>query len=933
MLVIMLRKIRNKKWMNLSLLLGCILLVATAVSFPLYEAAAYDRMLRDEFEHYKAIEGKWPAEFDLMISSKKEKGGKTIKKIEELIPNLYSDIGLTEHDTIKYYTLVRAEVASELMRNDAAELNARLGTKTDLASHINILDGSMYSDSGINADGAIEVVVSEQCLSSQGYLLGETFKYKALRDPDGNPLRFCICGVYEPVRGDDFYWNEKDGEFDDMGLMAPALFDSLFTGENAGRYNLLCYYTARFEYEDLGYRDVDGLIEKTEYYVNESPYRTVIDEPGYFAVLADYKAKQARINATLAILQFPVLIMLAAFLLMISSQMYEMERNEISVIKSRGSSGFQIFMLYLYQALTLVITGALFGIPLGMLFASLLGSTRNFLVFDLSEAMSISFNSSAAIYAGGAMFAALLCLTLPAIKHSRVSIVGLKQQRVARKKPLWERLYLDFIIMAVAFYAYYSFSKSSSEMAESVLNRKALDPLLYLSSSLMIIGLGLLFLRLQPLFLKVIYWIGKRFWHPAPYIAFMENIKNGRKQQLIMLFLLMTVSLGMYHSTVARTIVENAVRNTDYADGCDLLFREVWQETVDTNGARTGIYVEPDVTKYMDAPFAESFTRVYNLTDVEADAGKAGKLPVNLMGIHTKEYGSLTWVDTELNGQQYYKLLNELAVVEDGLLVSANFRDKQGLKTGDSITCKNANGKSFSGVILDFFDYWPGYASRVNVQQADGSIAVEDSYLVVTHFSLLKEKLGDEPYEIMVKMKPDAKESDVNAWLTDNKVRLTRYVNRNIDLENAQTDPLLQGTNGVLTMGFVVTLILCAVGYLIYWIMSLKERELVFGVLRASGMHTAELFFMLFLEQLFCGVLSIVAGLGIGKLTSELFVPILQQVYASSIQLLPMVLITRAEDLWRLVAVIAAVLIACLAVLSVLLLKMNVAKALKLGEE
>ena len=96
MLVIMLRKIRNKKWMNLSLLLGCILLVATAVSFPLYEAAAYDRMLRDEFEHYKASEGQWPAEFDLMISSKKEKGGKTIKKIEDLIPNLYSDIGLTE---------------------------------------------------------------------------------------------------------------------------------------------------------------------------------------------------------------------------------------------------------------------------------------------------------------------------------------------------------------------------------------------------------------------------------------------------------------------------------------------------------------------------------------------------------------------------------------------------------------------------------------------------------------------------------------------------------------------------------------------------------------------------------------------------------------------------------------------------------------------
>ena len=76
MLVIMLRKIRNKKWMNLSLLLGCILLVATAVSFPLYEGAAYDRMLQDEFEHFRASGGSWPAEFNITISSKKEKGGK-----------------------------------------------------------------------------------------------------------------------------------------------------------------------------------------------------------------------------------------------------------------------------------------------------------------------------------------------------------------------------------------------------------------------------------------------------------------------------------------------------------------------------------------------------------------------------------------------------------------------------------------------------------------------------------------------------------------------------------------------------------------------------------------------------------------------------------------------------------------------------------------
>ena len=115
--------------------------------------------------------------------------------------------------------------------------------------------------------------------------------------------------------------------------------------------------------------------------------------------------------------------------------------------------------------------------------------------------------------------------------------------------------------------------------------------------------------------------------------------------------------------------------------------------------------------------------------------------------------------------------------------------------------------------------------------------------------------------------------------------------------------------------------------------MALKERELVFGVLRASGFHKKELFHMLINEQIFCGLFSILAGFGIGKLTSFLFVPILQKAYATTDQILPMTLITNQWDLIRLIAVIVTMMTACLAFLTVMLFRMNVAKALKLGEE
>ena len=90
---------------------------------------------------------------------------------------------------------------------------------------------------------------------------------------------------------------------------------------------------------------------------------------------------------------------------------------------------------------------------------------------------------------------------------------------------------------------------------------------------------------------------------------------------------------------------------------------------------------------------------------------------------------------------------------------------------------------------------------------------------------------------------------------------------------------------------------------------------------------------MLMNEQMFSGALSILAGVGIGKLTSDLFVPMLQTAYQASNQVVPMQLITNPDDMVRLFGVIIAMMAVCICVLIGLVFKLNVAKALKLGEE
>lgn len=208
-----------------------------------------------------------------------------------------------------------------------------------------------------------------------------------------------------------------------------------------------------------------------------------------------------------------------------------------------------------------------------------------------------------------------------------------------------------------------------------------------------------------------------------------------------------------------------------------------------------------------------------------------------------------------------------------------------------------------------------------------------NNLLVVANYASLGQKFGVTPYQVWIRVKDGYDTDFFYDWIEENDVPVKYYVDRSKQLSKVMEDPLLQGTNGVLTMSFLVTILLCAAGYLIYWVMSIRQREMMFGVLRACGMHKGEIFRMLIMEQFFSGFLSIAAGFGIGKAASNLFTEMFETAYAAADQTLPIKLVTSAGDLVQLYGVTGIVMIVCLVILTAIVFKMNIAKALKLGEE
>jgi putative ABC transport system permease protein len=144
---------------------------------------------------------------------------------------------------------------------------------------------------------------------------------------------------------------------------------------------------------------------------------------------------------------------------------------------------------------------------------------------------------------------------------------------------------------------------------------------------------------------------------------------------------------------------------------------------------------------------------------------------------------------------------------------------------------------------------------------------------------------------------------------------------------------MLQGTNGALTLGFLVTLGISIIGFLIYWIISIQERLLQFGVLRAIGMSKPKVVVMLVCEHALVSGIPILLGIAIGGITSRLFVPLLQVVYSAAQQVPPFRVVASAGDYGKIYGVVAFMLATGLAVLAGIASRIQIHQAVKLGEE
>ena len=144
---------------------------------------------------------------------------------------------------------------------------------------------------------------------------------------------------------------------------------------------------------------------------------------------------------------------------------------------------------------------------------------------------------------------------------------------------MWQRWFLDVLLLAIAAYGWYLFNERQMVSFKTKMTTDQLDvqPFLFFVPALAIFAMGLFFLRVFPWLLKLFNWLGKKFLPVPLFLTLTQLSRSSKGYYPLMILLILTLGLGVYNASAARTIDLNSTERTLYKYGTDVVMQTVWE--------------------------------------------------------------------------------------------------------------------------------------------------------------------------------------------------------------------------------------------------------------------------------------------------------------------------------------------------------------------
>jgi putative ABC transport system permease protein len=960
------KRLWNNKGLTLCSIAGLITAVALISSIPLYTDAANFKVLKDELSSDKSDATRRRPPFSFMYRYIGAwHGAKELEDYdpinEYMVRSVPGTIGLP---TLGFVRHVKTDNFSMFPASEAAYIGLReplgwvsLGFISDLQQHIGIPHGDWPAQAR-PGDEVVEVLISEDLAREIGVQPGEEFvmfkRADVARTP-GQPAQAAeearptqitihIAGIWEALDERDDFWFYSPKALANTLFVSEETFRGRISPEMPGEIYTAVWYMI-LDGEEIRTDDVPHLLGRINYantrVTSLLPNTTLDISPA--EALERYRWTTFVMTIMLYVFSIPILGLVLYFIGLISGLVVERQRGEIAILKSRGTGDFQVIGIYALEGLIIGVIGLAVGIVIGRQLAVVMGNTISFLTFGLRERLPVVITPRSLRFSLLGIGVALLASLWPAMRAARLTIVTYKRERArAMELPFWQRYFLDFLLLIPAGYGYYILKNRGTIniLGGQVGGDPFNDPLLFLVPSLTIFAVSLFIIRIFPLVMEFLAWLTGQFVGALSIVLALRQLARVSKQYTgALLLLVLTLSLATFTASMARTLDQSLVDRMYYRVGADYQLSEIGELPEEEGAGGEAAAPAPEQPGAISMePKGWMFIPVNEHLKVEGirAATRVGAYPASVTigrttgrgtfyGVDRLDFPSVGFFRRDFSTNNLGVLMNRLALSDSAILVSPNFMADFALNAGDRVNITvSAWGerRSIEFIVADVIRYFPTYYPEQN-----------NEYLYVGNLDYIFEQLGGMfPYDVWINTDPGADPVKIQDDLRELDIRVLTMSNSRGEIDKEQSRPERAGVFGILSVGFAAAALLTVLGFLLHSFISFRRRFIEFGVLRAIGLSLGQMLGFLGLEQIVLIAVGITSGTGLGIWVSQLFIPFLQVGTAKHIDVPPFVVLIAWDDIVKIYAVFAAMLLLAVAGMIWFLMRLRIFEAVKLGE-
>jgi ABC-type lipoprotein release transport system permease subunit len=660
-LPVVVRRVRANARLLVAVVVGAVL--ASAI---MSTTAIYTDAIRDLGLSY-AIREQGPDKINLTVRSTSQTGqADTYARNQEYIENsgrqALGNVLDGEPTTIGrsatfYPTGVGAEV-------DPAEDRDRghLVFVTNSEAELVVTQGQLPSDSARLGAGAptIEVAIGSETAQRMGITVGQRFDLHPFWAQELEPVHARVVGIVEPRDPLAEFWV---GQTDLFSVFTANWNTIPMLVSRETFFSAVVAYlpTMTNDYTTLLYVDTGGVDSRNADTTNvalgnfanalgSNVLRTTVDTD-LDEVLTTYDEKLFFTRVPLLVLVLQIAAIVLYYLFMVSTMLVERQTAEIALLKSRGATTAQVMRVYVIEGLAILAFALALGPPIAATVVGLLGQTPPF--EDLSGGSNLSVRLSLGAYAwafAGALLA-FVTLILPAYQATRNTVI---QQRAASSRPpkqtAFTRYYLDLVLVGLGAILLYQLDRRGTLVDEDLFGSQSVDPVVLLTPAFFILTVGLVFLRLFPLVLKLLAWVVARAQGASILIGMWQLVRNPVHYSRLVLLLMLATAVGMFAASFGATLDRSYSDRAAYEAGASVRLSDV--RTIQAPG--------PDqlVSAFSERTGIEEIAPVYRM---QGSAGPlANRISFDLLGVDPEVFGDVAIFRDDFAGDSLGGLMEKL---------------------------------------------------------------------------------------------------------------------------------------------------------------------------------------------------------------------------------------------------------------------------------